>query len=98
MRQHAFSKFSLEQIAEMMNISQSQFTRKFRQAFAMTPISYITTLRLRKAKQLLRNPGIKMHEIAQSCGFDNEYYFSRVFKDHEDIAPSTYRTRIQELF
>jgi len=56
----------------------------------MTPIKYITMLRMEKAKELLITGHYKVSEIAGMCGFENVYYFSNVFKKHEGISPKNY--------
>ncbi len=48
-------------------------------------------MRIDKAKLLLLSTDLKLQNIAQMCGFKNEYYFSRVFKEREDMAPGAFR-------
>lgn len=93
-QRYAFSKMSLEHAADYVNISHSQLTRKFKKAFNTTPIEYLTQLRLTKAKKLLINTDMKLSEVAFLCGFDNEYYFSRVFSRKMEESPSAFRQRV----
>ncbi len=59
----------------------------------MSPVKYITQLRVEKAKELLITNRYKVSEIAEMCGFENVYYFSNVFKKQVGVSPKTYKNR-----
>ena len=65
--------------------------RTFKQVMEMTPGSYITTIRINHARKLLATTGMKVHEIAEKCGFYDQSHFIRTFKRLRDQTPAQYR-------
>ena len=57
----------------------------------MSPIRYLNRLRIEKAKEFMRTNAVNISEAALAVGFDNIYYFSRLFKQLEGMSPSAYR-------
>lgn len=84
-------KIELHTMAEKYFLSYVQFSRRFKAVMGMTPQEYVTDLRLKKAKTLLADSDLTVKEIARSCGFANEYYFSNFFRKHLSAAPSEFR-------
>ncbi|WNR44042.1 helix-turn-helix domain-containing protein [Paenibacillus roseipurpureus] len=82
---------SLQYIADLLGISSSQLTRRFQAAYGLSPIRYATKIRLTKARSLLAETSDTLEDIAEQCGFQNAFYFSRVFSQHMQISPSAYR-------
>lgn len=63
----------------------------FKAEFGISPSKYIGELRLNMAKNLMEsNPDILLKDVAEIVGFTDAFYFSRVFKSHEGISPSTF--------
>lgn len=91
MNENLTSDFSIEYLAELCNMSSAHFRRLFKAQFNMTPIKYKNTMRVSKAKMLLRRSSLSIGEIASFLGFDSEYYFSRVFKNITGISPGEYK-------
>lgn len=83
--------FQLKNIAAQLQLSPVQFTRRFQSAYQQTPISFVTTLRIEQAKQLLTDTHYTLDKIAENCGYDNSYYLSRMFKKTTKMSPSEYR-------
>lgn len=88
---HLEEPWSLEMMAQRLNISQSRFSIVYKQFFQTSPVKDLNRMRIEKAKVLLLSTPMKMEEIAQISGFKNEYYFSKVFKKMEGIPPGKYR-------
>ncbi|MBE0600569.1 MAG: response regulator [Firmicutes bacterium] len=64
----------------------------FRRAYGQSPADYLTGLRLRKAKDLMRSqPALLIREVAEQVGFKNPYHFSRVFKKNEGQWPTEFK-------
>ena len=58
----------------------------------MTPLEYLTQIRIEQAKSYLINSNIySISEIADMCGFSDQYYFSRVFKKTVGVSPRDYK-------
>lgn len=91
-----FSKnISLDELAAYCAISKSQLIRYFKQYFDKTPLEYITDYRIARAKELIFNcPQLTLKEISYELGFDNQHYFSRVFKKQTAETPTHYRNRV----
>ena len=83
-------KISVDVLANISGYSPSHFRRKFGELYGVSPVEYINLLRVEKAKDLLRSQLYSIHEIARLCGFDNVYYFSRVFKKFTNCTPGDY--------
>ena len=54
-------------------------------------VRYTNRLRIKTAKTLLSNHGVSIKEAAFSCGFSDEKYFMKVFKEQEGISPTQYK-------
>lgn len=84
------NKISIEQLAKISGFSRSHFKRLFTKHYEMAPSDYITTVRIDRAKTMLRAKIFTLGEIAEECGFSNEYYFSQVFKKIVGCSPRKY--------
>ena len=91
MKDNFSKKICIQSISSSLGLSQVQFTRRFNAAFRITPINFLTTLRLKKAHRLLSDTKLTIDEIAVHCGYDNGYYFSRIFTKKMALTPSEYR-------
>ena len=60
----------------------------------MTPMQYITSIRMTKAKELLETTDLTINEIGDLIGYQNALYFSRIFKKTVGTAPTAYRQSI----
>ena len=89
-RSHLNEKLNIEEIADEVGLSKYHFAREFKKVTGFTIVSYINTLRCRKAKKLLQKNEQSIHEIALKCGFENDSYFSKTFKKHMGLLPSEY--------
>ena len=77
--------------AEKLHISENYFNRLFRQCLDTSPKQYLIHCRLRKAAHLLSSTPLPVREVAQTAGFADEHYFSRLFRMHYAIPPRRYR-------
>lgn len=85
-------KLKLTALAEASYLSYVQFSRRFKAAMGVTVQEYITELRLKKAKTFLGDSDLPVKDVARSCGFANEYYFSNFFREHQSMSPTKFRT------
>lgn len=88
---HACDHVKLKEIASRLNLHPVQFTRRFQAVFELSPIQYLSAIRMEKAKSLLVQTDYTIDHIAQLCGYDNGYYFSRMFTKYTKMNPSSYR-------
>ena len=83
--------FSVGELAAHSGFSEVHLRRVFQSAVNTSPVRYVNYLRLEKAKNMLTASNFSISEIAQSVGFSDPYYFSRLFKKEVGIAPAEYR-------
>lgn len=89
--EHYAEQIRLENLAERAYLSPEYFSKVFKRLTSQTPIEFITSLRLDKAKQLLSTSSLPVTEIAQRTGFHDANYFSRQFRKAEGMSPATWR-------
>lgn len=87
---HYNEDISLADLANLAGLSTSHYSRLFKQYASYSPIDYLTHLRMDRAKELIILSDYKLKDIAESVGYHDELYFSRMFKKVVGIAPSTY--------
>lgn len=84
-------EISLNTVANVANVSSNHFSALFSQNMGQTFIEYLTTLRMNKAKELLRCTGMRSSEITGEIGYKDAHYFSYLFKKTQGMTPSDYR-------
>lgn len=88
-------KLSLDELCSKLHISKYYLCRTFKKTMDMTIFEYILVTRLSKAKQMLSESDNTVSDIAMNCGFCSFAYFSKVFKEQENIFPLQYRKNTQ---
>ena len=83
--------WDIGRMADLLHLSQRQLYRLCQQHFALAPMALLQRLRLQRAALLLASRGEPVKQLAQLCGFKNEYHFSTAFKRQHGLAPSHYR-------
>ncbi|MDM5074271.1 helix-turn-helix transcriptional regulator [Aeromonas bestiarum] len=84
--------WDIGRMADALHLSQRQLYRLCQQHFALAPMALLQRLRLQRAALLLASRGEPVKQLAQLCGFKNEYHFSTAFKRQHGLAPSHYRS------
>lgn len=95
--EHLTEPMSNAQLAEIALSSESRFIRRFREATGRTPARYVQERRLERASELLVSTDHSIDEIAESSGFANRYYFTRVFTQRMGLPPGRYRSERPHL-
>lgn len=85
---------TLGELSAQANMSAQGLISAFRRATGVTPIEYLLRVRLRRAREYLRDTDFTVDEIAALCGFENIYYFSNTFKKRCGISPTGYREQL----
>jgi transcriptional regulator GlxA family with amidase domain len=91
MRQHLDQPLQVATIAASVHVSPSHFFVLFKRWAGCSPIDYFIRLRMRRACQLLGAGSLHVKEVAAALGYEDPFYFSRVFKAVNQVAPSDYR-------
>ncbi len=84
---------SLNKAARAANVSANHFSALFSQGMNQTFIEYLTELRMKKAKELLRCTDMRSGQIALEIGYKDSHYFSFLFKKTQGCTPSDYRNQ-----
>ncbi|TMI69797.1 MAG: helix-turn-helix transcriptional regulator [Bacteroidetes bacterium] len=74
-------------------MSHSQFHRKLEALTGCSPNKFIRMIRLNRAKELLKDPQNSIANISLDCGYNGPAYFSRVFKQENNVTPQEWRSR-----
>lgn len=94
-RQHFEDEdISLNSVAASVNLSPNHFSSIFSQQEGQTFIEYLTTVRMEKAKELLRTTAMKSSEIAYAVGYKDSHYFSHLFKKTQECTPGEFRQQV----
>jgi AraC family transcriptional regulator of arabinose operon len=93
-KNHLTEKLSIDALSQMAYMSKASFFRLFKLELGISPVDFIIKERIRLAKQFLKNPYCSISDAGFKAGFNNQHYFSRVFRKLEGITPSNYRTKI----
>ena len=89
----ANSQFSINQICHEMGVSRSQVYRAVRAITGKSVLCYVNFLRLSKARELIKQNKLSIKEIAFMVGYNDNHYFSRMFKKEFGLAHSFCRPK-----
>jgi len=93
---HFREKIAVEELAACAHLSVSQLQREFRRLFAMTPLEYVTRVRLMMARRQLEVTADPVGTIALDCGFYDQSHFTKIFRERTGLAPLAYRRRFSK--
>jgi AraC family transcriptional regulator of arabinose operon len=93
MKNNLDRNFTLEELARHVHMSPSRLSALFREKTHYSPISLLTSLKIQKAGQLIKETNQNIKSIARSMGYADPYHFSRVFKNIMGVSPKTFRLK-----
>ncbi len=91
MRQNLCQSLQVARLAALVNVSSSHYFALFKRHTGSAPIDYFIRLRMDHARRLLDTTPLSVKGVAAALGYDDPFYFSRLFKSVNHIAPSDYR-------
>lgn len=91
MHKNLRARLTLQRLASVTGLSPNHYGAVFKKCHDHTPIDYFNRLKIQKACELLKTTDRRISEIAESLGFDDPYYFSRLFKKVMSLSPRQYR-------
>lgn len=80
---------SIEEIATYLSLDRKYFSKVFKRETGSSPMEYLIQYRIDKACELLQSSTLSVAEIAAAVGYTSQFSFSRVFKKHMNVAPSS---------
>jgi AraC-like DNA-binding protein len=86
---------NLNVIADTLEVSTSHLNNLFKRYTSMTPHRYLINIKMVRAKDLL-DQGVSVKEVASLLGFNDEYYFSRLFKSKTGFSPSQWKQSVEK--
>jgi len=95
MRENLHRRVPLDELANIVNLSIWRLCHLFRSETGVSPIQYLKSLRLERARDLLETSLLSIREIAKSIGLDDQSHFVRDFKKVYGASPTSYRMRFQ---
>lgn len=84
---------SILDLATLTSMSESHFSRSFKQSVGIAPYQYLMQQRVERAKQLLKQQAISISDIALDCGFANQTHLTKVFRQMTGVTPKAYQKR-----
>lgn len=84
---------SLDYLAKSVGLAPSYLSYVFKRETGENLIKYLTDYRMEKAKQMLDDGSVKIIQVAKQCGYENQSYFNRLFKNTYGLTPSQYREK-----
>ncbi len=94
LHEHYGEPIQLQQLSQISLMSPSHFQRRFRQSFGISPIRYLQSLRVDRAKGLIKQ-ALPMTSVALQTGFYDQSHFNKYFKLLTGMVPSRYQAIIQ---
>ena len=91
-KEHLGRSISLKEVADISCMTEQSFCRFFKQRTQKTFFQYLNDLRIERAKQLLRESQQSISDIAFLCGYSSSSHFCKVFKDHSNESPLSFRS------
>lgn len=89
------SELSVPEIALQLHIDRTYLYRLFKNALGVSPLEYLTQMRMERAESLLRDTNMTIQAVAGSVGYEDALYFSKTFKKAKGMTPSDYRNNTQ---
>ena len=84
-------KICLQEVADASGLSAPYFSTIFKEEMGENLSNYLNRLRVEKASTMLAETSLPLNEIAGACGFEDQSWFSKIFKTHTGISPGKYR-------
>jgi AraC-like DNA-binding protein len=84
-------QLSVKQLADRLNLHRSELSRRFKAVMGITPMAYLTRLRIQNALVLLRTTRHSIADVAKQCAYDDPNYFARLLRHHIGSSPLQFR-------
>jgi AraC-like DNA-binding protein len=85
------SKLAIREMADLVALSKSYFSRAFKQTLGSSPMAYIAVRRVERAKLMMASTGQRLTDIALACGFADQSHLNRYFRRIVGVSPGLWR-------
>ncbi len=92
-QQNVDKRILLQDIASYAAISPSYLSTLFKKTFHKSIVDYINETKIQRARTLIEEEKLLIYEISSNLGFDNAYYFTKVFKRYTGMTPTEYQAK-----
>ena len=90
-------ELSLNMISDEFHVSTSYISNKFKEEVGTNFIKYLNGLRVKKAKEFLKDLSLKVYMVSSKVGYEDVRYFSRIFRKYTGYTPSEYQKKVTSL-
>jgi two-component system response regulator YesN len=91
---HYMEDICLKTVSDTVFLNPWYFSTQFKKYMNITFSEYLNQVRVRMAKQFLRQKDLKVYQVAEMVGFQDAAYFSTVFKNVENMSPKDYKKTV----
>ena len=92
--ENIFRDVSREEVAAKVFVCPSYLSKLFVKETGETYLTFVNSVKIEKAKELLKDPEIRSYQIGEMLGYSTPKYFSRLFKTQTGMTPSEYRRKV----
>lgn len=85
---------SLDYVAKQVHLAPAYVSYIFKQETGQSLIKYITDIKMAKARRFLEDKNMKIIQVGKACGYENQSYFNRLFKNNHGVTPKQYREQL----
>ena len=85
---------SLDYVAKQVHLAPAYVSYVFKQETGQSLIKYITDIKMAKARKFLEEKDMKIIQVGKACGYENQSYFNRLFKNYHGVTPKQYREQL----
>jgi transcriptional regulator GlxA family with amidase domain len=93
LRAHATEHVSMRKACRELAVNERTLVRRFRAVLGMTPLTYLQSQRVARARDLLQRTTLPLERIVTECGYEDVSSFRKLFNRHVGMTPREYRSR-----
>ncbi|MDJ0793816.1 MAG: AraC family transcriptional regulator [Woeseiaceae bacterium] len=95
LHEHPERSWTIQDLAQEVGLSRAAFAKRFKALVGETVFQYLTSLRMQRARQLLRDTSLPVYEIGQRVGYESDLAFTKAFKKQSGQTPRQFRLQYQ---
>lgn len=86
-----YNNLNMAHISDKLEVSSSYLSKILKKETGLSFIDFLTNTRIEKAIQIMKDPSVKIYDVAELVGYNNQHYFSRAFKKIIGVSPTEYK-------